>query len=164
MNPITYKITGSDAIRLAERDNLTIYCYANPIDEGGPVHPGVARQIMREDPGLVYIVVEHWGWINEDGNPVSVEDGYNISCYFGEDGEYLGPDDFGIEPRFQDSDPLVAGCQIQIDRSGQGNGWKPVYSDEIPWNIREEIEGEIIDGGKDSCEDFVASNGQHYRW
>ena len=41
----SYKITGADAIRLAERDNLTIRCYANPIDDGGIVTPSVARQI-----------------------------------------------------------------------------------------------------------------------
>jgi hypothetical protein len=30
--------------------------------------------------------------------------------------------------------------------------------------VHEEIEGEIIDGGKENTEIFIASNGQNYRW
>ena len=30
--------------------------------------------------------------------------------------------------------------------------------------IAEEIAAEIIDGGQEACEDYLASNGQHYRW
>jgi hypothetical protein len=33
-----------------------------------------------------------------------------------------------------------------------------------PANIVNEIEAEIIDGEKESCDDYVASNGRHYRW
>ena len=59
----------------------------------------------------------------------------------------------------------ICGRTIQIDRSGgQGHCWRSISVDEIPYSIIEEIEGEIIDGGADSCEDFIASNGQHYRW
>jgi hypothetical protein len=59
---------------------------------------------------------------------------------------------------------LVCGCQIQHDDSGQGHNWRDVVADDIPAPVREEIEGEIIDGGKDECADFRASNGEHYRW
>lgn len=60
---------------------------------------------------------------------------------------------------------LVCGCQIQIDRSGgQGHCWWDIDAEDIPASIREEIEGEIIDGGKDECEGFRGSNGQWYRW
>ena len=97
---LTYKITGSDAIRLAERDQLTINCYANPIDDGGVVVAGVARQIAQEDPSLIYVTVEQSGWIDGDGHPVSEMIGYNISDYFTGDGMYLGPDDDGVEPRW----------------------------------------------------------------
>lgn len=62
------------------------------------------------------------------------------------------------------SDTLVCGVQVQVDRSGQGHCWRNIDRDEIPAAIVEEIEGEIIDGGKDECDDFVASNGVHYRW
>lgn len=58
---------------------------------------------------------------------------------------------------------LVCGKTIIQDLSGgQGHCWRAV--EDIPGNIMQEIEGEIIDGGKDACDDFVASNGQHYRW
>ena len=60
---------------------------------------------------------------------------------------------------------LVCGCQIQHDASGgQGHCWRNIAADDIPASIRQEIEGEIIDGGKEECDNFVASNGQHYRW
>ena len=58
----------------------------------------------------------------------------------------------------------VCGKQIQIDRSGQGHCWRTISAGFIPYSIIEEIEGEILDGGADSCEDFIASDGQHYRW
>lgn len=64
-----------------------------------------------------------------------------------------------------DTTTTVCGCQIQWDHSGgQGHCWRDVAGDDLPANIREEIECEIIDGGKDECDDYVASNGQHYRW
>lgn len=59
---------------------------------------------------------------------------------------------------------LVCGNQVQIDRSGVGHAWTNIDAEDIPASIREEIEGEMIDGGKDECDDFVASNGLHYRW
>lgn len=60
---------------------------------------------------------------------------------------------------------VIAGCEIQIDRSGgQGHCWSGINALDIPVRVREEIEGEIINGSKESCEDFVASDGQHYRW
>jgi len=58
----------------------------------------------------------------------------------------------------------VCGHVIQIDRSGgQGHCWRIIPADEIPANVRMEIEGEIVDGGKDEGQ-IIASNGQHYRW
>ncbi|MES2342343.1 MAG: hypothetical protein V4597_11740 [Pseudomonadota bacterium] len=59
---------------------------------------------------------------------------------------------------------LVCGCQVQIDRSGVGHCWVNVDDNDLPANVRLEIEGEIIDGGQDECDDYVASNGLHYRW
>jgi len=57
----------------------------------------------------------------------------------------------------------VSGRLVQCDRSGVGHAWKNVAADTLPASVREEIEGEIEDG-TESCEDFVASNGLHYRW
>jgi len=34
----------------------------------------------------------------------------------------------------------------------------------MPATITEEIAAEIIDGGRETCDDYIASNGQHYRW
>jgi hypothetical protein len=100
----SYKITGSDAIRLAERDNLTIHCYANPIiDDGGVVPVGVARQIAKDDPNLIYVTVQPYGWVDAEGRSLSTMDGYNVSDYFTSDGMYLGPDDDNIEPRWNDA-------------------------------------------------------------
>lgn len=63
-----------------------------------------------------------------------------------------------------ENESLICGNQIQIDRSGQGHNWKDIDAQDIPATVREDIECEIIDGKKDECADFVASNGQHYRW
>ena len=97
----TYKITGRDAIRLAERDSLQTYCYANPIDDGGAVSVDVAKQIAKEDPSLVYVTVTPRGWW--DGQRVSEMPGYNVSDYFTSSGMYLGPDEAGVEPTFDDA-------------------------------------------------------------
>ena len=60
----------------------------------------------------------------------------------------------------------VCGKTIMIDRSyGEGHCWRTVSAaNDVPFDIIEEIEGEILDGDMDTCEDFLASNGQHYRW
>ena len=53
---------------------------------------------------------------------------------------------------------------IQIDRSNVGHNWVAADGCDCPPSIQEEIAAEIIDGGKNECDDFVASNGLHYRW
>jgi hypothetical protein len=62
------------------------------------------------------------------------------------------------------NETLVCGSQVQVDRSGVGHCWVDVAAEDIPASILEEIEGEMIDGGKDECSGYVASNGLHYRW
>jgi hypothetical protein len=61
------------------------------------------------------------------------------------------------------NDSLVCGNQVQVDRSGVGHAWTNIDREDIPANIVEELEGEMIDGGKDSGE-MTASNGLRYRW
>lgn len=58
----------------------------------------------------------------------------------------------------------INGIAIQHDKSGVGHCF--VAADEVncPATIQEEIAAEIIDGKKVTCDDFVASNGLHYRW
>lgn len=99
----TYKITGADAIRLAERDSLTIHCHANPLDDGGVVSPEIAKQIVKDDPSLVYVHVTIYGWV-AGRTPLSELPGYNVADYFTSTGMYLGPDDEGVEPRWADAD------------------------------------------------------------
>lgn len=99
----THTITGHDAIRLAERDGLTLRCYGNPIEpEGGIVTPQVGRMIAREDAGLLYVTVRHHGdwWLGDrfGAYPGDVGEWFNSI-----NGEYLGPDDGGIEPRWNDA-------------------------------------------------------------
>lgn len=62
------------------------------------------------------------------------------------------------------SETLVCGNRVQWDNSGVGHNWRDIDDGDIPANVREEIECEMIDGGKDACECYVASNGCHYRW
>ncbi len=62
------------------------------------------------------------------------------------------------------SETTVCGCQIQYDNSGVGHNWRNIAADAIPADIREEIAAEILDGGKDECDCYVASSGCHYRW
>lgn len=58
---------------------------------------------------------------------------------------------------------LVLGCQIQRRCSSGRQCWRNVAKEDLPWQILEEIEGEI-GGGSLRCNDFIASNGRHYRW
>jgi hypothetical protein len=78
--------------------------------------------------------------------------------------ESLGRSAAAFEMLDEDEDISVAGCIIQHDASGVGHAWKTIAGDDIPADIVEEIEGEIFDGGKESCSDFIGSNGEHYRW
>ena len=40
------------------------------------------------------------GWVTAEGDPANpdIVEGYFVGCYFDDDGAYLGPDIFGIEP------------------------------------------------------------------
>jgi hypothetical protein len=62
------------------------------------------------------------------------------------------------------NDNLICGTQIQHDNSGVGHNWRNIDANDIPANVRQEIECEILDGGQETCSDYVASNGLHYRW
>lgn len=62
------------------------------------------------------------------------------------------------------NETLVCGNQVQYDNSGVGHNWRNISAADIPAHIVVEIEGEMIDGGKDECECFTASNGCKYRW
>jgi len=95
----SYKITGSDAVRLAQRENLTIRCHANPVDaEDREVTATEAKAILRDDPRLIYVTVTPTGWRNAQGNHCDGE-GRTVESYFNwYNRTYLGPDDQGVEP------------------------------------------------------------------
>ena len=58
----------------------------------------------------------------------------------------------------------IEGAVIEMDRSGLGNCWEVCYEGDVPAQIVEEITCEIIDGKQAECDNYVASNGFHYRW
>lgn len=73
----TYKITGSDATRLAARENL---------------------MVRNDGDGMPYVIVTPTGWRNAQGNHCDGEC-RTVEAYFNRyNGEYLGPDDEGVEP------------------------------------------------------------------
>lgn len=92
----TYTIKGRHAIRLAERDGLTLRKYADPIDWARVVTADEARDIASQDAGLIYVTVTQVGWT---GDAI----GYNISDYFLA-GRYAGPDCDKVEPTWADAD------------------------------------------------------------
>jgi hypothetical protein len=60
---------------------------------------------------------------------------------------------------------LVCDRTVEEDASGgQGHCWRIVRADELPANILAEIEAEMTAGGTASTDDYMASNGCHYRW
>lgn len=58
----------------------------------------------------------------------------------------------------------ICGRTIEADLSGIGQGWRVCGQYDIPANIVTEIECEMLDGGRETCDRFVASNGIAYRW
>ena len=109
-----WKIAGNEAIRIAERDGVTLHKYADPIDGYRTVTVSEARQIAREDASLIYCVVEPAGWTIAGERPANFADiieGYNVDNYFrgSLDGTarsgatYLGPDEAGVEPTWADA-------------------------------------------------------------
>ena len=58
----------------------------------------------------------------------------------------------------------VLGRTIAHDMSGQGHCWSTIHSDDFSAAVAEEIEAEIVDGGLDTCEDYLTTDGRHYAW
>jgi hypothetical protein len=57
---------------------------------------------------------------------------------------------------------VVLGREVYVDESGgHGHCW---CNRSVPVDVAVEIECEIIDGGNETCDDYTASNGCHYRW
>ena len=75
----SFTITGSDAKRLADRDGLT----------------------LRHEGETPFVLVTADGWWS--GRRVSELYGYTVEAYFNTSGMYLGPDDDGIEPTWDDA-------------------------------------------------------------
>lgn len=111
----------------------------------------------------------------------NAQDGYSVSHYEYQQGKGRdcglnvdGPTGMGIDEAREYAEALnseyvtteqlmICGSKIQLDKSGVGHCWVAADGD-CPASIQEEIAGEIIDGGNDDCDDYVASNGVHYRW
>ena len=88
-------ISTSDAISAALRgeDSPAVIYW----DTQDPANPGPAyRRTDCEESGALDFV--KWG-ANEPANCTpDVTDGYQLEYYFGTDGAYKGPDDFGVFP------------------------------------------------------------------
>jgi hypothetical protein len=95
-----YTLTGHEAIRIAERDGITLRKYADPTEGAREVNLDEGRDIAREDPSLIHAEVTALGWTEGDG---SGHDGYAVDWYFDRSGCYLGTDEFGIEPKWNDA-------------------------------------------------------------
>jgi hypothetical protein len=101
----TWKIEGNAAIRIAERDGVTLHKYADPreVYRKG-VSVSEARDIAKEDADLIYCLVQPTGWTGDAA-------GYNVADYFrgslngmARSGtKYLGPDADGVEPTWSDA-------------------------------------------------------------
>jgi len=58
----------------------------------------------------------------------------------------------------------ICGITIDHDNSNVGHNWRTINASDIPADICEEIAAEIIDGKKNHCDQYTASNGLSYRW
>jgi hypothetical protein len=96
-----YTIVGRDALRIAERDLVSLYCEPNPLGSG-EISAFEGRAIAKNDPALLYIRVTHNGWHN-GRQRMSEMEGYVVDCYFTSGGMYLGPDDDCVEPTWRDA-------------------------------------------------------------
>jgi hypothetical protein len=87
-------ITGMEAIDFAERRDMTLRKYTDPIEgDRAGLTPDEARKVAREDPSLIYLKLRCVGWTVGDGTG---HEGYSAADYF--PGCYLGADAHGIEP------------------------------------------------------------------
>ena len=89
-----YLIYGEDAIRLAKRDNLTLL---KQNEEFGYYEAAPENEIKKSDSVAVH--VQPAGWVAPQGTDLR---GYCYGDYFDRNGEYKGPDEFGIEIKFVD--------------------------------------------------------------
>ena len=81
MKTTTYSITGADALRLAQRENLRV----------------------RYSDGTPFVIVTPTGWRDKSGNHCG-DEGRTVEAYFNAyTSEYLGPDDDGVEPCWNDA-------------------------------------------------------------
>lgn len=98
-----YTITGHHAIRIAKRDGVTLNKYEDFTDGEEGLSIREAEVIAADDASLVYCTVSPTGWVSPEGLRWT-GDGYNVSNYFHiHTGKYLGPNDDGVEPRWQDA-------------------------------------------------------------
>lgn len=70
----------------------------------------------------------------------------------------------GMKMNANATETTICGKRIQHDNSGVGHNWRNIDASDIPHDVIDEIEGEMIDGKRTTCSDFVGSNGLHYRW
>lgn len=106
-------------------------------------------------------------------NGLSIEPAWDLSGQVVEDGSWVwdgkadfrdvqGNSYFRMQVFTEGDDPTVCGKQVQEDKSGVGHCWVNVSRDDLPKDVAEYIECEIIDGKLEKG--HVNINRINYRW
>lgn len=122
-------------------------------------HLTLNQQYIDDRCAALYVVHvdRRLGAFAKNGNPVTTnsaqQDTYDAMLAM------LSPAD---KVRHLEAD--VAGRQVHWDRSGTGQDWVLADTRSMPASARAEIAAEIRKSNINDCSDYLASNGQYYRW
>ena len=67
-----------------------------------------------------------------------------------------------METTKKNNETTICGHVIQFDDSGVGHNWKTMDASTLPYDVREAIAAEIVDGKREGDEEVIC--GMHYRW
>jgi hypothetical protein len=124
---IAYQIYGHHAIRIAERDGVVLRAYTQP-ELGNQIFLSLdqARQAVADNVRTVFCEVVPIGWSN--GMP----SGRNVDDYF-RHGQYLGPDEDGIEPRWAEASKATLSTPMILATPFTPGPWQIYLVAGDPW-------------------------------
>ncbi|MDX9709958.1 MAG: hypothetical protein RBT64_10440 [Trichloromonas sp.] len=94
------KLTGTEAIKYAEVNGLTLSKHTDPTEEARTgLTAEEAREIAKEDPSLIHLELRLIGW-KKGNDQIDAPAGYQDEYYW-QGGKYQGPDEDGIEPVYE---------------------------------------------------------------